>query len=196
MKKFTFFFIAMAAAFTGHAQFEQGRKLVGGSVSFTTTTDKSKLGGTTVTNGKQTSFSVSPNFGFFVIDNLAVGAGLGISVYSYKPENSNNKNTGTGIVFTPLVRYYLPVNVFFHGELGVGSAKSKSKNGNNTYESKSGVTNWALAAGYAIFLNESKSVAIEPMLGYGSDVYKNKDTKVKDIDNKLFLKVGFQIYLD
>jgi len=34
------------------------------------------------------------------------------------------------------------------------------------------------------------------MLGYGSDVYKNKDTKVKDIDNKLFLKVGFQIYLD
>lgn len=196
MKKITFFLIAMAAAFTGYAQFDQGRKLVGGGVSFTTTTNKSKLNGTTVTNGKQTAFSVTPNFGYFVIDNLAVGAGLEIGVSSYKPENSNNKSTGTGFVFTPLVRYYLPVNVFFHGEFGVGSAKSKTKNGNNTFESKSGVTNWALAAGYAIFLNESNSVAIEPMLGYGSEVYKDKDTKVKDIDNGLFLKVGFQIYLD
>jgi len=60
MKKFTFFFIAMAAAFSGHAQFEQGRKLVGGSVSFTTNTDKSNLAALQLPTGSKHRFLFLP----------------------------------------------------------------------------------------------------------------------------------------
>ena len=90
-----------------------------------------------------------------------------------------------------MVRYYLPQNIFFHGEFGLGS--SKSKNEPNNAESKSSVFSWGVATGYALFLNNN--VAIEPMLGYGATSYKDKDTKDKDINNGFFIQVGFQVYL-
>ena len=74
MKKITFFAIAMFATLSSFAQFNQGRMLVGGSAELSTNTNKQKDGNTTTTNSKTTSFTVSPSFGYFVIDQLAVGA--------------------------------------------------------------------------------------------------------------------------
>jgi outer membrane protein len=192
MKKITVFAIMMLTAFGAFAQFNKGRMLVGGSLEFQTTTNKYKYSGNTTTNAKQTVFSMQPQFGYFIIDNLAIGAGLNVSLSKYKADNSDYESTGTVFVFEPMVRYYLPQGIFFQGQFGIGTGKYKD-NGNGIDEDKFTRTSFALGAGYAIFLNDN--IAIEPIIGYGSTGDKDKDSKVKDVDNGIFIRVGIQAYL-
>jgi hypothetical protein len=178
------------------AQFNQGRYLVGGSLGFSTTTSKSKTDNSTNTQSHSTSFFLSPNVGYFVIDNLAVGAGLGLSVGTSKGDGNNtSKNTSTSVTLSPFVRYYLDQGIFFQGQVGFGSSSNKYKEtgSNTTITTKNGVFNWALAAGYAYFLNDF--VAVEPMVGFRSQSSKNKDLDVKSINSGIFLNVGLQVYL-
>ncbi len=175
------------------AQFEQGRILAGGSIGFSTNTNKSKVNNTTTTNSKSASFNFNPKAGYFIINNLAVGAGLDLGVSSYKQEGATHKSTGSSIAIDPFVRYYLKQGIFFQGQFGVGSSKSKYYYGNTPYTDKYNTTNWSLAAGYALFLNNN--VAIEPMVGYRSDTDKPKGSDNKTINGGLFVNVGFQIYL-
>lgn len=192
MKKITILVIAICATFGAYAQFNQGRMLAGGTVEFQTSTSKYKNDATTVTTGRNTNFSLAPQFGYFIIDNLAVGAALDLALSKWNPENGDGESTGTSIALQPLVRYYLPQGVFFQGQFGIGSAKYKSDGFNNT-EEKYNTLSWALSAGYALFLNDF--VAVEPQIGYGSVRYKEKDSNIKELENGLFLRVGFQVYL-
>jgi outer membrane protein len=189
--------IALALICSGaYAQFNQGRYLVGGAVGFSATTGKAKSNSATSTIGHYTSFSVNPNVGYFVIDNLAVGAGLGLGVSTSKGDgNDNSKHTNTKFTLTPFARYYLDPGIFFQAQVGFGSESDKDKNNgsNTTTTTKYGVFNWALAAGYAYFLNDY--VAIEPMVGFKSESLKNKDADVKGIDSGLFINIGLQVYL-
>ena len=194
MKKITLFVISICATFGAYSQYNQGRMLVGGSLSFSTVTDKTKDSGTTTTLGKSTDFSLAPQFGYFVIDNLAVGAGLDIGLGKWKDEFDSDDNWNySSIELIPFVRYYLKQNIFFQGMIGVGSQKNKYGSANTT-EYKDAIFSWSLAAGYAYFLTDN--VAVEPIIGYGSTSWADKDSDVKDIDLGLFLRVGFQIYLD
>jgi outer membrane protein len=193
MKKFTILAIAICASFTTYAQYNQGRMLVGGSLGFSAETEKTKFNGNTQTDGKWTSFSLAPQFGYFIIDNLAVGASLDLGLSKWKDEaDSDDDYSVTSIEFIPTVRYYLPQNIFFQGQVGFGTSKYKYGSG-TVDEEKYSTISFALAAGYAFFLNDN--VAIEPMIGYGSSSEKDKDTDVKYIDNGLFLRVGIQVYL-
>jgi outer membrane protein len=179
-----------------YAQFEQGTMLIGGDFQLSSITDKNKSGNTTVTNGKTTTFSLAPQFGYFVIDNLAVGGNLDLTLSKFKSDDDNGvTSTTTQITIGPFARYYFEPGIFVQGALGVGSAKGKSTIGSVSNESTFGVTNYSLAAGYAYFLNDH--VAVEPMVGYLSTIYTEKDSdpKQKDINSGLFLSVGFQIYL-
>lgn len=175
------------------AQFNQGRMLVGGSFDFSATTNKSKANGRTDTNSKSTSLSFGPQIGYFVIDNLAVGAGLDISLSKWKQEGSSYESTYTAFVLQPMVRYYLPQGIFFQGQFGIGAGKEKDNYSGTVDEEKFNITTWGLAVGYALFLNDN--VAVEPQIGYGSAGRKYKDNDVKEIDNGLFISVGIQAYL-
>lgn len=193
MKKITILVFAIFATFGAYAQYNQGRMLVGGSLGFSTQTEKTKYDGNTQTDGKWTSFSFEPQFGYFIIDNLAVGASLDFGLSKWKDENdSDDDYSSTSIEFTPTVRYYLPQNIFFQGQVGFGTGKDKYGSG-SVDEEKFSTFSFALGAGYAHFLTDN--VAIEPMIGYGSYQAKDKDTDVKDINNGLFLRVGLQVYL-
>ncbi|HMJ68351.1 MAG TPA: outer membrane beta-barrel protein [Cyclobacteriaceae bacterium] len=189
--------IAFALICSGaFAQFNQGRYLVGGSLGFSATTTKAKSDNATNTLSHHTDLFVSPDIGYFVIDNLAVGAGLGLSVGSTKGDgNDNSKTTSTTFTLSPFVRYYLDPGVFFQGQVGFGSESEKRKatGSNTTVTTKYGVFNWSLAAGYAYFLNDF--VAIEPMVGFRSNSLKDSDADVKYLNGGIFINVGFQIYL-
>lgn len=186
----------LAASAGVFAQFNQGTKMVGGTVSFSSRTEKEKFDNTTRKTQTITNFSIAPQFGYFVIDRLAVGAAFELGVANNKSKSSPSNISNTTLQLSPFVRYYLPVNVFFEGQFGLGTTKTSGKNGaGNTVEGRENVQSWSLAAGYAIMINES--VAIEPMLGYGSVRYADPDA---DNDYRvlypgLFLQVGFQIYL-
>jgi outer membrane protein len=192
MKKITILIIAMCAAVGSYAQFNQGRMLVGGSLAFQSVTNKYKFDGNTTTNGKATDFSIAPQFGYFVIDNLAVGATLDFTLSKWKDDDGEYESTSTVLEFTPTVRYYLPMGVFFQGQFGIGPGKYKEDD-NGIDEEKFTRTSVAGAVGYAFFLNDN--VAIEPMIGYGVSTDKYKDDDLKDVDNGLFIRVGVQAYL-
>jgi outer membrane protein len=185
------------------AQFNQGRMLVGGGFNLSVSPNKTETGSTTTKNGTNTSFSLSPNFGYFVIDNLAVGAALGFSsnFYSYASSSSTYKSTsGSSVTLTPFVRYYLDPGIFFHVFAGGGGGTSKAKLRNptpglNDDPEKTGIFTWGLGAGYAWFLNDF--VAVEPMLMYSgrSTKYKTPDPNYTSKYSGVSLNVGFQVYL-
>ncbi len=95
MKKVFAFVFMTAIVTTGYGQFSnKGNILLGGSTSlnFGFDTEKSKSGGGSAsTDGKTTSFSLEPTAGYFVMDHLAVGAGLGLGTSTYKPDGSDAK---------------------------------------------------------------------------------------------------------
>jgi outer membrane protein W len=190
--------IALAMICSGaFAQFNKGRMLVGGAFGFSATTSKDKSGSTTTTYSHNTNFSLTPNFGYFLMDNLAVGAGIGLSTSSTKGAGNNNfKNTSSGVTLSPFARYYLDPGIFFQAQLGFGSSSFKSSSGGSTSsKTQYGLFNWSLGAGYAYFLTDN--VAVEPMIGFRSSSQTNKDNtpKTKSTDAGPFLSVGFQIYL-
>lgn len=193
MKTLVMVMVTSCLAIGAHAQFEKGTMMVGGSFGADFSTNKSKYDGNTYTNGKYVDVSFDPQFGIFVINNLAVGGGLGVSTSAYKEDDTNLKSVTNEFTVQPMARYYLDQGVFFQGKLMFGGAKDKTTNNGNTNTTEYGVTGWSIAAGYAFFLNDV--VAIEPQLGYGGKGYRNKDTEVKTVDSGLFLRVGFQIYL-
>ena len=126
MKKITILAITLFSSIVGFAQFNQGRMLVGGSAEFRTIADKNKSGGTTTTNGTRTTLSVSPSFGYFVINQLAVGASLdmGLSKWNAKTSNDVDNNT-TSNQFHPFFRYYLPAGVLFQVKFVLCTDKNK-----------------------------------------------------------------------
>jgi outer membrane protein len=192
MKKITILVIAIASSFAAFAQYNQGRMLVGGSFELSTNTDKTRDGGRTITNGTRTTFNLSPRFGYFIMDNLAIGAGVGLGLSKWNSKNNGSDYNTSSISFQPFARYYLPVNVFFHGEFGVGTSTTKSED-SNFADYKYNSINLALGAGYALFLTDN--VAVEPMLTYRFSRSKYDYDNEKNIDSGLFLSVGFQIYL-
>jgi opacity protein-like surface antigen len=192
MKKITILVIALASSFGAFAQYNQGRMLVGGSFELSTRTEKTRDGSQTTTDGTQTTFNLSPRFGYFIIDNLAIGAGVGLGLTKWNSKTSDNDYNTSSISFQPFARYYLPVNVFFHGEFGIGTSSVKSDNSNfNDYKYNS--INLALGAGYALFLTDN--VAVEPMLTYRFSRSKYDYDDEKNLDSGLYISVGFQIYL-
>jgi outer membrane autotransporter protein len=138
---------------------------------------------------------LSPSAGYFIIDNLAVGAAIDFNASSTKPSGGTGKSSSTSVSLSPFVRYYLNQGIFFQGQVGFGSENSKyPSGGGTTTTTKYSTSNWSLGAGYAYFLNDF--VAVEPMIGYGSN--SQKTTSGPDVKYSypgLFLKVGFQVYL-
>src|SRR3954464_698760 len=98
MKKLFITSLIVFACASAFAQFEKGRILAGGGVSFSATTSKTKTDNATTTNSKTTSFDFGPKAGYFFMDNFAAGLGLDLSSSSTKQEGSGNKETDTEIL--------------------------------------------------------------------------------------------------
>ncbi len=194
MKKLFITTLIVFAGVSAFAQFEKGRILAGGSVSFASSTNKTKTDNATTTNSKTTSFDFGPRAGYFFIDNLAAGLGLDLSTSSTKQEGSGDKDASTTFLISPFVRYYLQPGIFFQGQYGIGPETEKSTNASTTVTTKYTGSSWSLGAGYAYFLNSN--VAVEPFIGYGARSRKLKDSDVKGVNSGLFINIGFQIYLD
>ena len=194
MKNLSFILVAILLSISSSAQFNKGRILAGGSAGYNSTTSKSKFGSNSAnTIAKSSEFSLTPQVGYIIIDNLAIGAGLDFSFISSKPEADIYDEMSTRLLFQPFVRYYIEPGIFFQGALGLGSQKDKQSYQGTSQEQKYAATNWSLAVGYALFLNDR--VALEPMIGYRNSNLKVKDSDTKYLDSGLFLKIGLQVYL-
>ena len=163
--------IIFAGAVAALAQTQKGNWLVGGNATFASI----KQG-----ESSATTFGISPMAGYFVAENLALGAALNFS--SIKEEDDD---AVTSVSFGTFARYYfLPLGpsakLFGQADLAFGSTK---------YGESQGFTDWGISAGPAIFLNPH--TALEITIGYGSQKYKDFD----DAINSFGVNVGFQIHL-
>ncbi|MBX2930716.1 MAG: outer membrane beta-barrel protein [Chitinophagaceae bacterium] len=136
MKKVFITAIIAVISITANAQTEKSTFLLGGGLSFTSTSFTGGGGSTSV-------FTLNPNVGYFFMKNYAIGGQLLL--------NSGGGNTAWSL--GPLIRGYFTDNTkgkpFAQAGIGFGGASG----GGNT-----SIT-FQLMGGYALFLN--KSIAAE-----------------------------------
>ncbi|QGW29401.1 outer membrane beta-barrel protein [Phnomibacter ginsenosidimutans] len=186
--------LAVAVFFVAnsYAQITKGNWLVGGNFQFA----KSNNNGTASSNSRNTTFTISPKVGAFILDKGAIGLRGNykstMTKYEVTPGNliTNRQYTiGVG----PFIRYYfLPeeklVNIISEVNVMYNQNVIKPYGGNNT----SKFYNWeySLQSGAVLFLNSS--VAMEALIGYAYIKEKDQDSKV----NSLSFNIGFQIHLE
>ncbi len=151
------------------AQTDKGDWMVGGTFSLNTAKNS-------------TTISLSPNAGYFLLDNFLLGAKLG---YEFS-ELGTTKISAFDI--GPFTRYYFKGNKarpFGEFDLDFQSAKLTTDLGSST-ESAVG---FFIGAGVALFLNEN--VALETIMGY-----KNTKVENKSGTGGFNMRLGFQVYIN
>ena len=126
MKKQVIIAALLFTAASSFAQIAAGTKYVGGILNFNTKTESSTLGSTTTKSPSSSSFTGSPEFGYFVADNLAVGVSLDLTsrtTTNYKADGSENAKTvsgGTGVTLYGRKFFNINENLSLFGGLNVG----------------------------------------------------------------------------
>jgi hypothetical protein len=199
MKKVITLSVLALITFFAKGQTEKNNWLMGGSLGFTSSTQKeSDVSG----SSKTTVFQLTPDIGYFFINNLAAGIGLNLSSTHSSSSNTYGSSSSTITYFTagPFVRYYFNtsphVKLFVHGDASWGSQKYSFTNGGNDQSQPADPVNiYEGKAGAAFFLNPN--VALEFTAGYQSMTEKDKSggTTVNLTTGSVIFGLGFQIYL-
>ena len=177
MKKVLFAAILLVSSNAIFAQVDQGQILAGGNAGF----NSSKEG-----DYKVTDFNISPDIGYFFINQFA--GGLRVSYMHSKTKLNSSSSTTNSYWVAPFVRYYFmpsgeKLNLFADGSYGFGSSKTSGS-------SSVSANYYQIMAGPALFL--SPNTALEFALyyrSYGGDAYKT------DRNNNFGLNIGFQVHL-
>lgn len=177
-----FIAFSLLSFLTTNAQITKGNWMVGGSGSFTNYKSTFQSGITEITQ-TGSALTISPNLGYFIVDNLVLGSIVSFSFSN--PSGDNNNSHGYGV--SPFIRYYFRksdkmINPFL--QTGYSFSKGKSDSGGSNKS-----TGYTIKGGSAIFLNSS--VALELSLNYDSSTF-NSDTK----SNNFTVGLGFQIHLE
>ncbi len=168
MKKITLAVFLSGIVFTGYSQTEQGDWLVGGRIDINTGDNSTHIG-------------ISPNGGYFVVKNVAVGGNL---VVDYN-KTGDVKVTDIGV--GPFARCYfgkakarplLQAGISFLSSQAKGPGFSNTNSGNNIF----------LGGGVAVFINDNATVEI--LTGYSHTKYKGFTG-----NSGFNLGIGFQVYL-
>lgn len=180
-----------------YSQTSEGAMFVSGSVGVSLSSTKYKNDGNTSDGPKYFGFSFAPRAGYFIKDNIAVGAAIGVFSNRTKYIDGDIDKSIT-VDFMPFARYYHMMDdkfgLFGHGELTVGFGKNKyegeSNNDKNIF--KAGIT---AAPGVVYFVK--KNIAIEATLGsigFNTTSYKNSDdSKTTTSDFRLNLSTGLNL---
>ena len=158
--------IALSSA-TLYSQIEQGTFMLGGDAYFNYK----------FPSGVKASsdLNFSPKVGFFIVDNMAIGASMSF----------NSFKGGSSFSVAPFMRAYYKEN--FYGQLQVGFGRSSFEVAGTT-TTTSGL-NTELDLGYTIFLTDN--IALDPALYY--NFYTNAS---KYGGSNLGMKIGFQLFLN
>lgn len=189
MKKITFILVATLCFSSIFAQesennigFRKGDKFASGSIGYMTTSNPD--------DSKSKNFNVSPRFGYFINDFIAVGAKAGYAID--KNENRFGDTVSDTKSFTIGVfgRYYLlPGNRFtFFGELGVGFGSIKYDLANETYNG----VNASFIPGLSYFFSEH--FALEASVGVLSYESVKQDNEMQGgSDSAKTFQVGLNV---
>jgi len=195
MKKLLLLTLVSTCALTTFSQIRKAQWLLGGNVSFSS----SKYGkDPDQFRSKTTTFEISPDIGYFIINKLAAGGRVSFSssktaLYYTYDEDYNSSSLG----LSPFVRYYFlntskKINVFADGSYTYTTTKIKNKSTNPNSQAsttKTQANGFSFAAGPVFFL--TPNTALELTLDYNYSKYKS-DTEPT---NTFMAGIGLQIHL-
>ncbi len=146
----------------------QGAWMVGGSAGFRSENFKDS-------DVSITTIDLSPNLGYFIADDLAIGLALNLN------STSIDGNSSTDFGLGPFVRLYFADAIFAQVGASLGL-------GDNEF------TDFEIGLGYSWFVDNS--VAIEPKLYYR--IHNVKDVvPAVEFDSSIFgLSIGIQAFVD
>lgn len=147
-KSFFFVFVFLITTTCVYSQTSSGNMMLGGGFEFSSVARQSGNA------NDASSFTFFPSFGYFVSDNLAVGASL--SLGSTRTGTGTNKEVTTAFSFGPFARYYLFTSneqFAFFGQAGLnfGTQKTDPAFGG---VAKGNFFSFAVSPGAAFFFNE------------------------------------------
>jgi outer membrane protein len=165
------------------------------SISFNSTTIKEEFDGNEL-NGKTTvsALTVTPNAGYFVIDNLSIGLDLSFTSskdkYDYEGNTEEYKSSSFGII--PNATYYF-TNGNIAPYIGAGAGLLSTKAGDEDSGKFSGLVIKA-RGGVAIFLSNSFSVNVGVDFLTGK-LSNKEESSYKVKPTSIGAGVGFAVYL-
>ena len=185
----------ISTASFAQANINKGDWMVGGDAGYKSA--KNEYSGSTTSDAKLSTLNLSPNIGYFFINQLAGGLRLSLTSSTEKFGTPQKEDKYTSTLIGPFLRYYfLPatqkLNIFVDANYGFGSNKHTPPSGSSN---KSDLSGYDINGGVAFFVNPA--VAIEFTLGYQSlkDKYSSGSTSYTN-DTKTFgFNIGFQIHL-
>lgn len=172
MKKIALLLTMSVFSLASVAQTSKGTLLLGGGAGFTSESEG---------ESSSSTLELSPSLGYFLADNLAVGAQISFTSFG-------GDSKGSQYSIGPAIRYYAfelgsSAKIFGEANFGFGSYDS-GEEGVDALSS----TSWGIKAGPAFFLNES--IALETTVGYGSSKVKDAE----DASSSFGVNIGFQIH--
>ncbi len=144
----------------GYAQTSMGTKFIGGSFSIGFSSPQSEA------NNNRFNFSLQPQGGYFIQDNLAVGSGIGFSITHEANDAAEYKNNNSTFFISPFGRYYFPLIadkffVFGQGQLNFNFNKQTEKdNGTEISNNKNSTISLAVSPGFSFFPTENWAVEL------------------------------------
>ena len=165
---------------------QQGNYILSGSSNL-------GFGSTKVENSyKSTSFSFNPSFGYFVIDNLAIGLDFGTS-FGNSTWDDGYKSSNTYYSVMPTVIYYFPMEGKIRpmAQVGYGLFSGDTKtttSSGTTSSSKNNGSKLKAAGGFAYFVRDN--ISFDFGLSYNITKYKDSPSKT----NRLGSNVGISVY--
>ena len=187
MKKSLFSLLFLFAWVTSFAQTDKGSWLLGGTATIGTSSYSFSGSSTTTTTG----ITLQPTVGYFIINNLVIGAGVPLS---YSSETNTSSST---IGLVPFGRYFFlegNVKPFVQAQVGYTSTNiTTNVSGRDVSYTSSGST-FGVGGGLAIFLTKSASLDLNL---YYSSTTKNapSNNAVTGTASNFGLQVGFLVYL-
>ncbi len=198
MKKIVLALTLFTSGFFAEAQTEKGRFLLGGSSNFSFGTASTKIDSNNpdiVDPGRNIFASLNPRMGFFIIDNLVVGASVPTSFNFSDGDFGDSRSFG--LALGPFVRYYLGsgalrplveagTTIGFQNSRFTNNLDETTKTTNNTLSTQAGV-------GAAYFINDN--ISIDGLFGFQSDRQKpdNNPDNLVITSNRWGLNVGLTI---
>ena len=192
MKKIILFFALLFYKNT-NAQINKGTWIIGGSGSFHSYTQNHRSQVVSYVD-KVTNIDISPSFGYFIIDKLAIGMRPSFSSSKRKSINWNTTFNEYNFSIGPFVRYYFlnkvkPYNIILEGSYQGGIHKFVSY-------SQDKKNNLSLMAGSEMFFNSL--VGMEILFGYTLELFSinNSPSAFNRARNGFKTSIGFAFHLE
>lgn len=181
--------ILLVSLSSANAQIEKGSHMVGGSFT-----------GSFKDINDNLSFELSPTYGYFISNQIAVGSSLNLA-YSHLKTTSFSSTTGnqtthfnnSGFGIMPFVRYY-PIRTWFaEAQIGYTLDRQEVDYGSSVQKSRQTLFSMAPALGYNYFIG--RSVALEGKLSYTLTHRNSRPFEYKHFSKNLQLQIGLQVFL-